>query len=143
MSTTYEKYPTFKTCQMCGAEWRSMESFLADPHLYFNGYQANFDDLDEGIFFFTHDIEPCGSTMGLKVRTFDSLYSGIQHKENKRFSKECPLYCSEHNNLDRCSAHCKNAFVREISQIIKDRHTTAKDIFTTEMGTSTALYDRK
>ena len=97
-----------------------MNTFLTDPHLSFNGYQTNFGNLNEGIFFFTHNVDNCGSTMGLKVRNFTSLYSGPRYTTSKQLSSDCPRYCLDKGNLDRCSAKCENAFARELSQIIKD-----------------------
>lgn len=128
MSTFELNNQAFKTCPMCNTTWKSMESFLADPHLFFNGYQANFGVLYEGLLFFTHNTATCGSTMGLKVDTFISLYSGKLYEGNMQLSKGCPRYCLDRTNLDRCNAHCENAFAREISQIIKDRHTARTEI---------------
>lgn len=127
MSTTYNSNTLFKACPMCNAEWQSMEEFFADPTLSFNGYQANFGTLDEGIFFFTHETETCGSTMGIKVRAFVSLFSGKKYLGNKALSKDCPRYCLDQNNLERCNAHCENAFAREISHIIQDRMDAIKN----------------
>jgi len=121
MRTTFDSDTSFKTCPMCNTEWQSMEEFLADPTLSFNGYQANLGLLDEGIFFFTHDTKACGSTMGSKVRTFVSLFSGKKYSGSKALSKKCPRYCFDQSNLERCDAQCENAFAREISHIIQDR----------------------
>lgn len=127
MRTSGKTNQIFKTCPMCGTEWDSLESFLADPHLYFNGYQANFGVVNEGIFFFTHDTKHCGSTMGIKVRTFASLFSGERFMESKKATKSCPLYCLDYNNLERCDAHCENAFAREIAQEIKNRQPARRE----------------
>ena len=127
MSTACDNNTSFKTCPMCNAEWQTMEEFFADPTLSFNGYQANFGILDEGLFLFTHDTETCGSTMGIKVRSFVSLFSGEKYSGSKALSKDCPRYCLDQNNLERCDAHCNNAFAREISHIIQDRIATGKE----------------
>jgi len=111
----------FKSCPMCKTDWNSMESFLADPQLVFNGYQPNFGVLEQGIFFFTHDTEHCGSTMALKVQSFASLYNGPKYTKSKQLSADCPRYCLDEKNLKRCNAHCENAFAREIAQLIKQR----------------------
>lgn len=118
---------SFKVCPMCKTEWESMEAFFADPTLSFNGYQANFGLLDEGIFFFTHDTETCGSTMGIKVRTFVSLFNGKKYVGSKALSKDCPRYCLDQNSLERCNAHCKNAYAREVSHIIQEKIATARE----------------
>jgi len=127
MSTANDYDTSFKACPMCKTEWESMEAFFADPALSFNGYQANIGMLDEGIFFFTHDTETCGSTMGIKVRTFNSLFSGKKYVGSKALSQDCPHYCLDQNNLERCDAHCENAFAREISQIIQDKIATGRE----------------
>lgn len=128
MNTIYNNNVSFKACPMCEMNWKSMEDFFADPALSFNGYQANFGMLDEGIFFFTHNTETCGSTMGIKVRTFSSLFSGKKYAESKALSKDCPRYCLDKNNLGPCSAQCENAYARKISSIIRDRIATGKEV---------------
>ena len=119
MST--EKEQVFKTCPMCGKAWLCRDSFLDDPELNFNGYQPNFNTIEQGIFYFTHEISPCGSTMALKAEIFFPLYEGVKYWENKQLSEECTRKCLNRQDLDRCPAHCQFAFVREVSQIIKDR----------------------
>ena len=112
---------SFKICPMCNKNWISRDEFLDDPTLTFNGYQANFGVLEEGLFYFTHDTNGCGSTMTIKAFGFLSLYSGRKYTGSKRFSDECPGYCSDKTFLQRCPVHCQNAFVREVTQIIHDR----------------------
>jgi hypothetical protein len=127
MSITCDNNTSFKVCPMCETKWQSMDVFFADPTLSFNGYQANFGLLDQGIFFFTHETETCGSTMGIKVKTFVSLFSGEKYSGSKALSKDCPRYCLDQSNLERCDAQCENAFAREISHIIQDRIASCKD----------------
>ncbi len=125
MSTKKENI--FKTCPMCAKNWISRNSFLDDPELSFNGYQANFGIMEQGLFYFTHDNPACGSTMILKAETLLSLYKGKRHSENKQLSDDCPKLCLDIKQLDRCPTHCEFAFVREVSQIIKDRSHKAAD----------------
>ncbi len=117
----------FKTCPMCSKNWTSRDIFLDDPELRFNGYQANFGIMDQGLFYFTHENSACGSTMILKAEMFLSLYNGTKYDKNKSLSDDCPKLCLDRNKLDRCPSHCEFAFVREVSQIIKDRSHKAKD----------------
>lgn len=112
----------FKTCPMCGKSWPCRDSFLDDPELKFNGYQADFGIMEQGLFYFTHDNPTCGSTMALKAEMFFSLFEGKTYEANKHMSEECPGKCLYRNLLDRCPVACKFAFVREVSQIIKDRN---------------------
>jgi hypothetical protein len=112
---------TFKTCPMCAKDWPCRDTFLDDPELDFNGYQANFGIIEQGLFYFTHQSESCGSTMVLKAEMFLSLYNGKRYSENNQLSDECSRKCLDRNKLDRCEAQCEFAFVREVTQIIKDR----------------------
>lgn len=116
-----EQKDIFKACPMCDKHWRSREAFLDDPDLVFNGYQANFRKIDEGLFYFTHATVQCGSTMALDSRLFLSLYSGDRYSGIRMYSKECRGYCLNRHELRRCEAHCAYAYVREVSQIILDR----------------------
>jgi hypothetical protein len=119
------KEQIFKTCPMCEKSWSCRDAFLDDPELIFNGYQANLGIKELGLFYFTHIKPGCGSTMALKVGMFFSLYNGQRFQQNKHLSKECSGLCLDREKLDRCPAHCEFAFVREISQIIKDRSNGA------------------
>ncbi len=63
----------FKVCSMCGVVWETLDDFLADPALEQSGYQVNFFDLKGGLFYFTHLVENCGTTMAIPVGEFTSL----------------------------------------------------------------------
>lgn len=116
----------FKTCPSCFHSWETLEIFLSDPTLELNGYKPDFKDLEYGMFFFTHKVEPCFSTMTLMVDDFRSLYNGPVYKENKALSEECPRFCVNEKQLARCDALCECAYVREIMQIILARQKAAR-----------------
>ncbi len=116
-----EQEHVFKTCPMCGKRWQCRDSFLDDATLNFNGYQPDFGTIKEGIFYFTHEMGHCGSTMAIKAEAFITLFKGKRYPESKKLSQECTEKCLNRKSLDRCPAHCLYAFVREVSQIIKDR----------------------
>jgi hypothetical protein len=119
----------FKICPMCEKHWTSRDAFLDDLTLFFNGYQANFGAMEQGLFYFTHKTTGCGSTMVIKAEAFLSLYSGKRYKKDQQLSKQCPRYCLERSQLKRCQVHCQHAFVREVTQIIMDRsHKTAAKV---------------
>lgn len=118
----------FKACPMCAKRWESRDIFLDDRELFFNGYQANFGNIEEGLFYFTHETAECGSTMVIKALAFLPLYSGKRYTGVRQLSKECPRYCLDRNQLQRCQVHCEYAFVREVSQIIKDRLQNTADL---------------
>ena len=110
----------FKECPKCKKKWTSRSEYLADILLKLNGYQAAFDNLENGLLLFTHLCDGCKSTMSIGVSKFDDLYSGERFSENKALSEECPRYCIDEHNLERCDAKCECAFVREIIQHVKD-----------------------
>ncbi len=110
---------------MCKKHWDSQAAFLDDRSLVFNGYQANFGVVEQGLFYFTHETVDCGSTMALNAEVFLSLYNGKRYTESKQLSEECQRYCLDKNELRRCQAHCRYAFVREVTQIILNRSHVA------------------
>ena len=111
----------FKKCPMCSTEWKTRDEFLDDQSLKLNGYLADFEKLEWGLFYFTHTIEGCFSTMALEAKDFSTLYSGKKYTERRTGEEECPGYCLDKEQLNRCNAFCECAFNREVIQIIKVR----------------------
>ena len=111
----------FKKCNGCSEVWITQEQFISDKQLGLNGYKANFEKLESGLYFFTHRKPGCYSTMALEVNNFLNLYTGPIYLERKTGSEECPKYCLDKYQLDRCDVSCECAFIREIIQIIKSR----------------------
>jgi len=60
--------------------------------------------------------------MAIEAKNFLSLYAGRRYTERRTGKEECPGYCLEEKQLNRCDALCECAFNREIIQIIKNRH---------------------
>lgn len=118
----------FKKCPCCFHVWHSRDDFLTDQNLEFTGYQVNFKELEYGMFFFTHTVEPCHSTMTIMVEDFRDLYTGKTHQESKALSPECPRYCLDKKQFSRCDALCECAFAREVIQIIIEKQKEAKSI---------------
>jgi hypothetical protein len=117
----------FRKCPMCSTEWETRDDFLDDQSLEVNGYGADFEKLDWSLFYFTHKKEGCYSTMALEAKDFLDLYSGEKYTEPQTGKDDCPKYCFDEEQLDRCDAFCECAFNREIIQIIKERQgKTAK-----------------
>ncbi len=114
----------FKTCACCGRTWPTRDEFIVDPSLLLNGYQANFESQRDGLFYFTHMSDGCGSTMVIPAYEFLDMYSGPRYPEQRALSAECPGYCLDKSQLDRCTVHCECAFAREVVQIIRE---TPKD----------------
>jgi hypothetical protein len=115
----------FKRCPSCARQWKTRESFLDDPALKLNGYAADFEELTYGLFFFTHETEGCYSTMTVAVNQFEPLYTGPRYSERKRLSPECPRYCADKNETDRCEVECECAYPREIMHVIRERQSFA------------------
>jgi hypothetical protein len=109
----------FKLCPSCNKEWLTREEFMRDPGLELNGYKADFESLEYGMFFFTHSVSNCCSTMVLLVNDFRSLYGGPVYPDRLALSEDCPRYCIDEKQMARCDALCECAFVREIMQIIR------------------------
>ena len=58
--------------------------------------------------------------MALEVSDFMDLYEGERYAERKTRGEDCPGYCIDGDNLERCNAFCDCAFVREIIQLGKN-----------------------
>lgn len=112
---------TFKICPCCKQTWPNQSEFIADANLVLNGYMANFKHLEKGLFLFTHTIENCYSTMAVEIKDFRSLYTGPVYEQRQTKTEDCPLYCLDQEQLDRCEAQCECAYVREISNIIRNK----------------------
>jgi len=113
----------FKQCPNCGEIWTTQQSFLDDKNLNIIGYQVNFLELELGFFLFNHSS--CRTTLSLLAESFRNLYNGPVYKERKTQTAECPEYCLKKSVLDPCPARCECAYVREIIQIIRNRHKKA------------------
>lgn len=110
----------FKKCPMCGYIWPTREDFLKDKLLNLNGYSADFEKLEYGLFFFTHNKTDCGSTLVLEAVNFLDMYDGPKYSERKTKEPGCPGYCLDQDNLERCDMFCECAFVREVLNKVKE-----------------------
>lgn len=108
----------FSKCPTCKKCWATREEFLSDAMLILNGYNADFDSLDNGLFYFSHELDNCGSTLTVQARHFFDLYDGPRYTERKTGTDECPEYCLHLYRLERCEAKCECASIREILQTI-------------------------
>lgn len=111
----------FATCPGCQHIWETRDDFLDDSMVLITGYQANLDDLPEGLFLFNHTIHDCRATISIKAKEFLNLYSGIQYPESKALMENCPRYCMDEHNLQRCDEMCECAFVREVIALLVKR----------------------
>ncbi len=109
----------FVRCPMCKTEWSDRDTFLHDTSLEINGYQVDFDNLGMGLFYFTHKVENCFSTLSVKAMEFFDLNPGRRYSERKTLKEECPTYCLYQENLTQCKARCECAFVRDLLLILQ------------------------
>jgi len=109
----------FKICPNCQTVWETMEEFLADLELKMNGYQVHFDDLEGGLFFFTHQQEGCFTTLALPVTAFLSLND--RPLLAKRDEQLCigSDFCVHQGDLMPKPVKCECIWVRDILQTIR------------------------
>jgi hypothetical protein len=106
----------FKRCSKCGVDWGTREEFLEDPCVHLDGYQANFVDLEAGLFLFTHRAASCGTTMAIHAGSFADMHKGPIFEKSLRDTPECPKLCSRSKSLEACPLKCECAFVRDVLQ---------------------------
>lgn len=116
----------FKVCPMCSTVWQTRDQFLHDESIAIVGYGADFEKLDWSLFYFNHNKEGCFSTIVIEARHFLDLYKGKQYTQRRTGKEDCPGYCLDENQLDRCEAMCECAFNREIIKIIREKRFETK-----------------
>ena len=110
---------SYKECHMCSRQWSDREEFLCDPEIEVVGYQANFVELEKGLFIFNHTKQDCGNSLAIEAREFTDLHDGPMFKERKEDEPDCPGYCYRESSLDPCPQECECAYVRDILQKVK------------------------
>lgn len=110
----------FKQCSMCSTTWKSVNDFIDDHSLKINGYQVDFERLEYGLFYFTHNKAECGSTLSVHAKDFLHLNPNNKYPERKTGLQECSGHCLDKKKIDRCLAHCECAFVRDIIHILEE-----------------------
>jgi len=108
----------YKICPNCGEIWKTQDDLLSDVEVQIVGYQANYAKLGQGLFLFNHLT--CGTTLAIKVGSFENLYNGPRYDKALTGSTECPSYCMYHEVLAKCANQCECSYVREILQILKN-----------------------
>ena len=106
----------FIRCTDCGRAWPSRDHFLSDENVSVVGYQANFVNLEKGLFLFNHN---CQATLAVAVETFADLHSGPVFAERFLRTPTCAGYCLHRNALQRCPNKCECAYVRDVLQQLK------------------------
>ena len=119
------KKEPFKTCTNCEATWPTMDSFLSDPELKMNGYQVHFDNLEGGLFFFTHQVEGCYTTLAILATSFRSLNDlPLLEKRDKQLCIGSDL-CVHQGDLLPKPKECECLWVRDILHVIRKWPKTA------------------
>jgi len=109
----------FKICTNCSRSWKTLEDFLSDPELKMNGYQVHFDDLEGGLFFFTHHQEGCFTTLAIPVTEFLSLNDRpLLAKRDKQLCIGSE-FCVHQNDVSPRPVECECIWVRDILQTIR------------------------
>jgi len=108
-----------KECPSCGEKWNTIDQFLSDPKIKLAGYQVHFDDLEGGLFFFSHLQKECFTTLAIPVTLFLSLNDHPLLKE--RDEKLCigSSFCVHQGDLSPKPKKCECIWVREILQTIR------------------------
>lgn len=109
--------PEFKKCSTCPQNWPTRIAFLEDKNVRIIGYQPSFKDLAKGYVLF---LCPCDTTLGLRVKDFDDLYTGPRYTELKTGKEGCGGHCLKEHDIEDCDNDCAGAYVRKIMQIIRD-----------------------
>lgn len=108
---------SFKKCNHCEASWAAREDFIHDPDVVLIGYQANFVNLEKGLFLFNHS---CQSTLSVNVLAFSDMSSQPIFRQKKSGSDECSGFCLHKNDFRPCPVQCECVYVREILQLLKN-----------------------
>lgn len=109
---------SYKNCNVCGHAWDSRAAFLGDPLIELIGYQVSFEDLKAGYFLFNHTVRGCGTTLAVPAGDFFDLYEGPIFEERLTGTQNCPGFCLNKGNMERCPERCECAYVREVLQVV-------------------------
>ena len=109
-----------KVCPTCSEKWDMVEALLADPLIELVGYQVNLDVLEEGLFYFLHHREDCGTTMAIPVTAFKGL-SDLPFLAPRAAARPegCTGLFLKEGELGPCPQKCECNWVREIMQTIQ------------------------
>jgi hypothetical protein len=110
----------FKICSNCRRRWTDRDEFLSDPDVRLLGYQVNFEELQAGLFLFSHDMDGCRTTVALEAERFTDMHRGPIFEIRLTNTAECPGYCLRKESLDACGNACECAYVREVLQKVKN-----------------------
>jgi len=103
----------FVHCTVCNTDWATRDQFLRDETVSLVGYQANFINLEKGLFLFNHS---CRMTLAVRVESFADLHVGPVFAERLSGTPDCSGYCLHRNALQACPNKCECVYVRDVLQ---------------------------
>lgn len=107
---------------MCSKVWLTRQDFVCDPCLSIDGYQLNHENIDHGLFLFTHRIQGCGGSMALLSLDFFDLIFSYESEKTAAIEKEkCPLLNSKNNFPERCQHMCEWVFSRKVLSFLRQQ----------------------
>ena len=112
---------TYKRCACCGNEWNSVADLVRDEQVELIGYQPAFSDSYEGLFFFAHSAEACGTTIALPVSSFAGLHDGSAHPAQLAGTEKCEGLCRSFYEFGACGQDCEMHWVRDIITMLISR----------------------
>lgn len=113
------KEEAFKTCTTCANPWPTLDEFLSDPEVKLAGYQVHFDDLEGGLFFFSHLHKGCYTTLAIPVTDFLALNDRpLLSKRDKQLCVGSD-FCVHQDDIMPKPVECECLWVRDILQTIE------------------------
>ncbi|MBD3167084.1 hypothetical protein GF324_10825 [bacterium] len=76
---------------MCGETWPTPVSFVLDPDVQYQGYQANEAVPERGLFLFTHVRVGCSTTMALEAADMLPILYGVSPRDHDCNGRFCPI----------------------------------------------------
>ena len=110
---TREK-PLFYRCQLCEHEWKTLDEFLDDADVVLEGVHAKPIEPNEGIMYFTHSANGCGTTFGKRTGEFRELIGRTPFTVDLSETKYCPGQCSRPKDFSNCGKPCSSLWVRQV-----------------------------
>jgi hypothetical protein len=117
----------FKQCSMCQHTWESLQALVEDESLTLTGYQACFQNPDQGLILLTHEAEGCGTTLAIGTGRFKCLYHGPEYHEHATLTEPCPRLCIQEGNWEICPVECDMAWVRQVFQYLRSHRVPADE----------------
>lgn len=115
----------FKVCPFCSKNWNTVDEFLQDSSMVYEGYQSALSIFDHGLLFFTHADENCGTTMSIKADSFLPLYEKEKANSGTIKSQDCQECRLADNKLERCKQYCERIYPIVLKKIISQHITLA------------------